>query len=50
VVANLHNPSTQEVEAGGSQVPGQPRLYSEKLSQKNEKKEKKKTLQRSVAL
>jgi hypothetical protein len=34
------NPSTQEVEAGGYQVRGQPRLYSETLYQKQTYKQK----------
>jgi hypothetical protein len=57
VVAHTFNPSTREAEAGGflssrpawstKRVPGQPGLYRETLSQKNQKqkKKKKKTLQ-----
>lgn len=32
------HPNTQEIEAGGSWVPGHPGLYSETLSQKTENK------------
>jgi hypothetical protein len=32
VVLHTYNPSTQEAEAGGSRVPGQPRLHNETLS------------------
>jgi hypothetical protein len=35
-VLHTCNPSTHEAEAGGSQVPGQPELPSETLSQKGE--------------
>jgi hypothetical protein len=37
VVVHTLNSSTQEVKAGGSQVQGQPGLYSESLSQKKKK-------------
>jgi hypothetical protein len=42
VVAYPYNPSTQEAEAGGSQLEGQPGLHSETLSQKTNKKKNKK--------
>jgi hypothetical protein len=35
--AHACSPNTQEVEAGRRQVPGQPGLYSETLSQKTKK-------------
>jgi hypothetical protein len=34
VVVHICNPSTQEAEAGGSSVPGQPGTHRETLSQK----------------
>jgi hypothetical protein len=37
-----YNPSTQKAELGGSQVWDQPRLHSETLFQKDQKKKKKK--------
>jgi hypothetical protein len=36
------NPSTQESGSGGSQIPGQPGLHSETLSQKQNKTKKEK--------
>jgi hypothetical protein len=36
VVVHTYNPSTQEVEAGGSQVQSQPGLYSKTLSKEQE--------------
>jgi hypothetical protein len=33
-MVHTYNPSTQHAEAGGLQVPGQPKLLSEMLSQK----------------
>jgi hypothetical protein len=38
---HICNPSTWKAEAGGSWVPGQPRLHSKTLSQKNTKTNKK---------
>jgi hypothetical protein len=40
-VVHVCNPNTQEAEARGSQVQGQPELLSETLSQKNKTKKKK---------
>jgi hypothetical protein len=40
VVAHTCNLSTREAEAGGSQVQGQPRPYSETLTQKTNKQTK----------
>jgi hypothetical protein len=40
VVAHTSNPGTRETEAGGSLVPGQPRLHNKSLSQKRKEKRK----------
>jgi hypothetical protein len=37
-VIHTYNPSTREAKAGGSQVPDQPGLHSEMLSQNKERK------------
>jgi hypothetical protein len=41
VVEHIYNSSIKEAEAGGSQVLGQPGLFSEPLSQNNNQKQKK---------
>jgi hypothetical protein len=41
-VVYICNPSTQAAKAGRSQVPGQPELYSQTLSQKRKEKKGKK--------
>jgi hypothetical protein len=38
MVAHVYNPNTQEIEAGRLQVPGQPELHGETLSQNKKKR------------
>jgi hypothetical protein len=49
MVRHTCNPSTTEPEAGGSRVPGQPELYNEIQSQKNERKKRKKSVHKVFA-
>jgi hypothetical protein len=42
IVVHTYNSSTEETEAGESQIPGQPRLCSKTLSPKKKKREREK--------